>query len=101
MGQEQLRANDLAKMKGASSWLTLTSPLKFENFNLNKREFYDAFSLQYHWTPKYLPSTCPGGKIFDVDHAVSCMKGDLSNGGITMCERPVRIPSQSSVMMLR
>ena len=70
---EQLRANDLAKMRGASSWLT-TLPLKSENFDLNKREFYDAPSLRYHWTPKYLPSTCPCGKRFDVDHAMSCMK---------------------------
>ena len=70
---EQLRANDLAKMRGASSWLT-TLPLKSENFDLNKREFYDAPSLRYRWTPKYLPSTCPCGKRFDVDHAMSCMK---------------------------
>ena len=26
-------------------------------------------------TLKYLPSTCPCGKRFDVDHAMSCMKG--------------------------
>jgi hypothetical protein len=74
MNQEQIRANDLSRMKGASSWLT-TLPLKSENFNLNKREFYDALSLRYRWTPKYLPSTCPCGKRFDVDHAMSCMKG--------------------------
>ena len=40
---EQLRANDLAMLKGASSWLT-TLPLKSESYNLNKREFYDSFS---------------------------------------------------------
>ena len=74
MSQEQLRANNLAKMKGASSWLT-TLPLKLENFNLNKWEFYDALSLRYRWTRKYLPSTCPCGKRFDVDHAMTCMKG--------------------------
>ena len=70
MSPEQLRANDLAKMKGALSWLT-TLPLKSEKFNLNKREFYDAFSLRYCWTLKYLPCR----KRFDVDHAVSCMEG--------------------------
>ena len=32
-------------------------------------------SCRYRWTPKYLPSTCPCGKRFDVDHAMSCMKG--------------------------
>ena len=75
MSSEQLRANDLATMKGGSSWLT-TLPLKSEtDFSLNKREFYDALSLRYRWTPKYLPSMCPCGKRFDVDHAMSCMKG--------------------------
>ena len=73
MSSEQLRANDTAMMKGGSSWLTL--PLKSENFSLNKREFYDALSLRYRWRPKYLPSMCPCGKRFDVDHAMSCMKG--------------------------
>ena len=38
MSEETRRANDLAMMKGASSWLT-TLPLKSENFVLNKREF--------------------------------------------------------------
>ena len=31
--------------------------------------------IKYRWTPKYLPSMCPCGKRFDVDHAMSCMKG--------------------------
>ena len=61
-------------MRGTSSWLT-TLPLKSENFDLNKREFYDALSLRYRWTSKYLLSTCPCGKRFDVDHAMLCMKG--------------------------
>jgi hypothetical protein len=41
----------------------------------SKREFYDALSLRYRWTPKYLPSTCSCGKRLDADHAMSCMKG--------------------------
>ena len=71
---EQLRANDLAMMKGGSRWLT-TLPLKSQNFSLNKREFYEELSLRYRWTPKHLPSMCPCGKRFDVDHAMSCLKG--------------------------
>ena len=47
MKPNQLRTNDLAKMKGALSWS--------ENFDLNKREFYDALSLRYRWTLKYMP----------------------------------------------
>ena len=45
MSPGQLRANDKAKMKGALSWLT-TLPLNSDNFDLNKREFYDAFRLR-------------------------------------------------------
>ena len=74
MKPEELRANDLSRMKGASCWLTML-PLKSENFLLNKREFYDALSLRNRWTPKFLPSFCPCGKRYDVDHAMSCMKG--------------------------
>ena len=74
MSNDQLRANDLATMKGASSWI-ITLPLASENFQLNKREFYDPISIRYRWPLKYLPSTCPCGKQFDVDHALSCMKG--------------------------
>ena len=75
MSPGQLRANDLAKMRGALCWLT-TLPLKSENFDLNKREFYDAFSIRYRWTLKYLPSRCPC-----VDHAMLCMKGGFVHRG--------------------
>ena len=39
MTREQCRVNDLAQMKGSSSWLT-TLPLESEYFTLNKREFF-------------------------------------------------------------
>ena len=42
MNPEELRANDLSKIKGAPSWLTML-PLKSENFLLNKREFGYGF----------------------------------------------------------
>ena len=74
MNREKLRANDLSMMKGTSSRLT-TLPIQSESFNLSKREFYDTFHLRYRWTTKYLPTTCACGKRFDVDHAMSCMKG--------------------------
>ena len=74
MSPEQLRANDLTMMKGASSWLTIL-PLKAEDYNLNKRESYYSLCLRYRWTPKYLPPVCPCDKSFNVDHAMSCMKG--------------------------
>ena len=74
MTPEQKRANDVATMTGASSWLS-SMPLKAENFVLNKREFYDAIRLRYRLDLKYLPSLCACGKRFTVDHAMSCMKG--------------------------
>lgn len=74
MNREQLRANDLATMKGSSSWLT-TLPLRAEKFILNKREFFDAINLRYRWPLKYMPSMCPCGKQYNVDHAMSCPKG--------------------------
>lgn len=74
MTREQLRGNDLAQFKGASSWLT-SLPLKTENFVLNKREFFDALCLRYRWPVRYMPSVCPCGKSFSVDHAMTCLKG--------------------------
>ena len=49
MSSEQLRANDIAQMKGSSSWLTAL-PLKQEGYVLSKRhyEFFDALALRYH-----------------------------------------------------
>lgn len=74
MSKEKLRGNDLAQMKGASAWLT-SLPLKEEGFVLNKREFFDALALRYRWDVKRLPMNCACGKKFDIDHAMSCMKG--------------------------
>ena len=44
MDREELRANDLAQMKGASAWLNAL-PLKQEGYCLNKREFFDAVAI--------------------------------------------------------
>ena len=74
MNKEQIRANDLAQMKGSSSWLN-SLPLKSEGNVLNKREFHDALSLRYRWQMKYLPSSCTCGKKFYIDHAMSRLKG--------------------------
>ena len=45
MTKEEIRANDITQMKGASSWLN-SLPLKEEGYSLNKREFYDAVALR-------------------------------------------------------
>ena len=64
----------MGQMKGASAWLNAL-PLKDEGFVLNKREFFDAVALRYRWNLKRLPLNCACGKRFDMDHAMSCMKG--------------------------
>ena len=74
MTEEQLRANDLSQLKGASAWLT-SLPLKDEGFVLNKREFFDALAIRYRWTLKRLPLNCACGKEFSSDHAMQCPLG--------------------------
>jgi hypothetical protein len=74
MTEEQIRANDIAQLKGSSIWLTAL-PLVEEGYVLSKREFFDAIYLRYRWQLKRLPSHCVCGKLFTVDHALSCLKG--------------------------
>ena len=50
-------------------------PLAREGYVLNKREFFDALYLRYRWELKYLPRSCACGKVFTVDHTLSCLKG--------------------------
>ena len=68
------RSMDLAREKGASSWLT-TLPLSEHGFTLHKSAFRDAMALRYGWIPKDIPSKCECGKAFSVEHALSCAKG--------------------------
>ena len=76
MSKEQLRANDIAQMKGASAWLNAL-PLKDEGYSLTKREFYDAVSLRYRWPLKRIPNNCSCSKkpAFEPDHAMNCLTG--------------------------
>ena len=74
MNREQIRANDLAQMKGASAWLNAL-PLKDEGYTLNKREFFDALALRYRWDLKRLPTNSVCGKKFEIDHAMNCLTG--------------------------
>ena len=74
MSKEQLRANDLSQMKGASSWLNAL-PLEEEDYILNKREFFDAVHLRYRWNLKRMPINCVCKKKFNLDHAMQCVNG--------------------------
>ena len=68
------KAMELAREKGASSWLTVL-PLNEHKFSLHKAAFLDAISLCYGWAPANLATTCVCGKAFTVDHALSCRRG--------------------------
>ena len=70
----QQRAMDLAREKGASSWLTAL-PIEEFGFSLHKNAFRDAIALRYGWTPLNIPTQCACGASFSVQHALSCPKG--------------------------
>ena len=59
---------------GASGWLSAL-PLKEQGFNLNKSEFQDALCLRYNKPLKNLPSKCPCGAPYNINHAMNCHKG--------------------------
>ena len=63
-----------ARDKGASSWLNAL-PIEELDFQLNKEEFRDALRLRYNRKLEDLPSMCPCGSSFTVNHALSCKKG--------------------------
>ena len=50
-------------------------PLSAYGFALNKGEFRDALLLRYGKDLRGLPSHCPCGQKFDVNHALNCKKG--------------------------
>ena len=70
------RAVNLAKEKGASTWLTVL-PLTDHGFALHKSAFHDTLALRYGWTPSKLPSKCDCGNSFTVEHALSCARGGI------------------------
>ena len=63
-----------AKDEGASSWLN-TLPIREQQLDLNKGQFVDAVRLRYNQPLKNLPSHCPCGSKFNVEHALNCKKG--------------------------
>ena len=74
--EEQIRLNNLNQEHGSSSWLT-TLPLSEEGYDLTKQLFCDLIRIRYGWTLTRLPVYCECGKKFDLQHALSCKKGDF------------------------
>ena len=52
------RSIDLAKEKGASTWLSVLSLIKHDLL-LHKSAFHDELCLRYSWLPPCLADTCP------------------------------------------
>ena len=69
-----LKLNDLARVKGASCWLTLL-PIDDEGDDLPKELFWDLIRIRYGYQLKRLPVTCECGSQFNLQHALSCKKG--------------------------
>ena len=63
-----------ARDDGASSWLNAL-PLKDQKLDLNKEQFTDALNLRYNQWLRNLPTHCPCGEPFNVQHALNCKKG--------------------------
>ena len=74
--EEQIRLNNLNQEHGSSSWLT-TLPLSEEGYDLTKQLFWDLIWIRYGWTLTRLLVYCECGEKFDLQHALSCKKGDF------------------------
>ena len=74
LDETMLLALKEAKQKGASSWLTVL-PLEEYDFVLSKAEFRDAINLRYGKNLCGLPSKCPCGQNYNVNHALNCKNG--------------------------
>ena len=53
-------------------------PMVAQTNGIAEASFRDAISWRYHWQPNHLPSHCPCGQPFTVDHALSCATGGYS-----------------------
>ena len=50
-------------------------PIAEYGFELSKQQFWDSTSLRYGWQISKLPTTCPCGSKFDIQHSMNCKKG--------------------------
>jgi len=65
---------DMAREKGASSWLSAI-PIRKHGYALHKCAFTDAICFRYGWRPANLPTNCVCGKPFTIEHSLSCSFG--------------------------
>ena len=93
----QRRAMEVARMKGASSIFTAL-PIAEHGFFLEcKSDFIDVVHLRYCWPIANLPSTCPCGAQFSLNHSQICklagfvnMRHDDATDFLAKCVKEVR-----------
>ena len=50
-------------------------PITEHGFELSKQQFWYSVSLRYGWEITNLPTFCPCGSKFDIQHSMSCKEG--------------------------
>ena len=76
LSERAQKSVEQASEKGASSWLSIL-PLEDQGFTLNKGEFRDALAIRYNTELRGLPTKCPCGQPFNINHAMNCKRGGL------------------------
>ena len=74
MSEKSKRLLQLSTDKGVSNWFTM-SPIAKYGFEFSKQQFWEYICLRYGWEISKLPTTCPCGNKFDIQHSMSCKKG--------------------------
>ena len=74
MSDQEKRINEANQESGSYNWLT-SLPIKENNYNLNKDQFWDALRIRFNWNIPRLPSECACGSKFNLTHALSYKKG--------------------------
>ena len=95
--QPQRRAMEVARLKGASSILT-TLPIAEHGFYFEcKSDFFDMVHSRYCWPITNLPSTCPCGAQYSLNHSQICklagfvnMRHDDATDFLAKCVKEVR-----------
>ena len=83
--QQTNRIVEETSLPGASNWLS-AMPLADQGLTLNKCEFRDALALRFNRQLKGLPSQCPCGQQFNINHAMNCKRG----GFVSMRHNDIR-----------
>ena len=65
---------DISGQTGVSNWLTVLPITEFD-FELSKQQLWDSVRLRYSWEISNLPTSCPYGCKFDIQHSINCKKG--------------------------